>query len=127
MIDSNFIEITPKQNRNNLNSRDILKISFLKPKKNRSYLMIMWMGKNIAEKIGIKGNDILKFYIHKDNQKIWFLKKSEDNKEGYKIRDISKNTLRLDMLWEIFIPNEHENKKLVKHEFFDDGIKVFLD
>lgn len=126
----NFREIRPSRNRSKSDVRDIVRISF--PKIKTGNTMIMYIGKNIAEQIGIHGGEKVKFYVDDHNPRIWFFKKSDDD-IGYKILDIDRpsgkksDVVRMQMTWKEFKPEDDEiSLRTVKHDFIDGGVRLIL-
>ena len=130
-----FREVVPSRNRAGSDVKDKIRVSFpyiRKDKEKHGNTMIMYLGKDIAGKVGIHGNDKIKFFVDSSNSRIWLIKKAEDD-VGYKVMDIERpsgkksDTLRIQMTWKEFEPNESEIPvKTVKHELYEGGIRIFL-
>ncbi len=100
--------------------------------KSSKHTMILYLGKKVAEKIGIHSNDKIKFYIALGEPRIWLLKKSNDD-VGYKVLDLKRpsgkasDAYRIQMTWKDFTPDESEIPlRTVPHEIYEGGIKVDL-
>lgn len=129
-------ELKPARNVTKVNTKDKVRVAFqeLKQKKTKQhvgYAMLMYIGKDIAQKIGLHGGDRIRFYVDAVNPRIWFVKKS-DSGVGYKVRDLKRNggkssdTLRVQLTWKEFVPTEIErSSRSVNYDLYEGGIRVF--
>ncbi|WP_412758318.1 hypothetical protein [Legionella bozemanae] len=128
-----FIELKPSRNMSK-NTRNMVRVSFPIMKRDKAAIgnsLILYIGKDIASQIGLKGGDKIKFYVDSDNPRLWWVKKSDDG-NGYKILDVKRksgetgDTLRIQMTWKKFKPDESEIAvKTVTHDFYEGGIRIY--
>lgn len=100
---------------------------------NLSSHMIIIIGKNICDHIGINDGDIIKFFQNESDEKNFLIKKSDDG-IGYKTSKypnrISGNSMKIQIRIKTF--NNIDNIELYKglfpvnHEFFDDGVLFYM-
>ncbi len=132
----NFREIRPTRNRSRADVSNMVRVSFpqLKGdgKGSPKHTMILYLGKKIAEKVGIHADGKIKFFVDSSNPRVWLIIKSQ-NDVGYKLLNLKRpsgkeaDAFRFQMTWKEFQPTEadiplHE----VKYEIYQDGIKVTL-
>jgi hypothetical protein len=132
----NFREIRPTRNRSRADVSDMVRVSFPQLKSESTgqpkHTMILYLGKKVAEKVGIIASDKIKFYVDLDNPRIWLIKKSQ-NDVGYKLLDLKRlsgkaaDAFRFQMTWKEFQPSEADiSLHKVDYEIYQDGIKVIL-
>jgi bifunctional DNA-binding transcriptional regulator/antitoxin component of YhaV-PrlF toxin-antitoxin module len=129
-----FREIRPTRSRSTSDVSDVVRVSFQSFKeKNQEgfrYSMILYIGKKIAELLGIQGSDKIRFYVDSENPRVWLVKKS-DNQTGYKTLDLKRKSgktsdaLRVQLSWKEFIPTEEEmSLRTLKYETAENGITI---
>jgi len=93
-----------------------------------SHLLIVSIGKNVANEIGAKQGDKVKFFYEEDNLNIWVIKKSLDQ-YGFKLTGNPKsNAYKIQLTAKLFIPNNDEILTHdVKHDLHQGGIRIFRD
>lgn len=126
-----FKEVIPQRIRASSNAINIIRVSFSKMNKTGTYNINIYIGVNVAKKIGLKDSDKIKFYIDEDNPRLWLIKKADDG-GGYKVIDPKKSkdsvNLRLQMTWKKYIPEEKElSVREVTYDIYDGGIRVFAN
>lgn len=126
-----FKEVIPQRIRASSNAVNIIRVSFSKMNKTGVYNINIYIGINAAKKIGLKDSDKIKFYIDEDNPRLWLIKKADDE-GGYKVIDPKKSkdsvSLRLQMTWKKYIPDEKElSVREVTYDIYDGGIRIFAN
>lgn len=132
----NFREIKPTRNRSRKDVSCVVRVSFPQLKggtaETSKHTMILYLGKKIAEKVGIAANNKIKFFVDSTNPRVWLIKKSE-NDVGYKLLDLKRpsgkaaDAFRFQMTWKEFRPTEMDiSLHEVHSEIYQGGIKVIL-
>lgn len=133
----NFREIKPTRNRSRTDVSEKVRISFPQLKGSDDgapkHTMILYLGKKIAEKVGINGSDKIKFFVDSENPRVWLIKKS-DTDVGYKVLDLKRpsgkesDVYRIQMTWKEFQPSDAEIPlHEVEYKIYQGGIKVVLE
>ena len=115
---SNYLTI------NRLADKNKLKFMFSRNqyKKIRFFITIS-IGGHLANRASIKEGDRLSFSYDENNNRIWFLKKT-NNLKGYKVRR-SWNFLMIQFEWKLFEPDQREwDTHYVEAEIYEGGIKI---
>jgi hypothetical protein len=129
---NDFIFIRPKRNRpTSAKARESIRTGFTKSKRGEGgFILTIYLGKNIAEKIEISKGEKVAVGYDKNNPRKLFLKKANT---GYTVTELSsKNkdtpSFRIMLQWQQFVPNEIDmpSKIIKNHEFFEDGVIVNL-
>ncbi|HAT2123407.1 TPA: hypothetical protein JBB10_01485 [Legionella pneumophila subsp. pneumophila] len=126
-----FKEVRPQRISASSNASNLIRVSFSKPLKSKKFNINIYIGIHIAEKIGLKADEKIKFYIDEDNPRLWLIKKANDG-VGYKVIDPKKtkdsSSLRLQMGWDKYTPNEDEiSVREVENDIYDGGIRIFAN
>lgn len=124
-----FREIRPQRNSSSLNTVNTVRISFPKVKATGKHNLNIYIGMNVAHKLGLKDGDKISFSVDEDNPRIWLIKKAI-NDVGYKLIDSKKNkdstNLRLQLTWNEYTPDPQETAvREVKHDMHDGGLRIF--
>jgi hypothetical protein len=133
-------EIKPTRSKN-VNSEHVansVRVSFSKPKgtsKAQTSSLSIYIGINVASKMGIQDGDKINFYIDDENPRKWLIKKSISKDTGYKISSFKKDEskaayLKLQMTWRIneIVFNEDDYRiRTTRHDFQDGGILIYDD
>lgn len=100
--------------------------------KKATYLNL-YLGINLLKRIGLEEDDHVKLFIERSNSRIWFLKKSVDNK-GRKLIIYRQHTgaysqyYRIQYPWKQFSPTEEETKLTeLRTQIQNDGLILFFD
>lgn len=131
-----FVEHAPSRNSVSDMSDTIncIRISFKKKedkKSNKNISLTIYIGKNLAEKLGINGGDRLAFFYDDEDNRKWLIKKPLQG-SGYKLIDANSaksrvNYLRMQLMFKIPDFNLSEDDfiiRTVKHELLDGGILI---
>lgn len=122
-----FIEILPYKKKSIDNKKDILRISFMKINKNENKIVLkLYIGQNIAKEINITEKDKISFFYEKENNKTFFIKKSQ-NSIGYTLLKMN-DCFRTQLMWNTDILNPLSILGIRQVEFnrFEDGIRFYV-
>lgn len=122
-----FIEILPYKKKSIDNKKDILRISFMKINKNENKIVLkLYIGQNIAKEINITEKDKISFFYEKENNKTFFIKKSQ-NSIGYTLLKIN-DCFRTQLMWntDILDPSSILGIRQVEFNRFEDGIRFYV-
>lgn len=113
---------------------NIVSVRFFLTKRRRTYFTYINMGKDICEKIGLKGGDRLSFFYGTDNPRIWLIKKAiETDKKSYKthIQKWGEKTTGRSLRFWISLPYEPQEfeKEIhhVRYDFYEGGLRIFSE
>ncbi len=123
-----FTTVKPKKVKTNTNTIKKIRIAFRKLKKSiYKHSLTLYIGKEIADQIGIKPGDKITFSYNPENNKIWLLKKSIDG-SGFTLGKQHECIFILQLTWDLFEP-EDENLLIreVKHDIYENGIRIFYN
>ena len=67
-----FKEVKPQRISASSNASNLIRVSFSKQSQSKKFNINIYIGIHIAEKIGLKADDKVKFYIDEDNPRLWF-------------------------------------------------------
>jgi len=137
---SNFVELKPTRQKLTVSdlhlARQQIKVGFqpLRYPKNplkTVYGMVMYVGMDICQQLQLQAGDKIKFFIEKQNPRIWQIKKAWDDL-GYTLFNPNRNIrsscyLKCQITWEFFepLPSEKPLHK-VSHEFCEEGLLIKL-
>jgi len=127
----NFKEIVPTRVRSGIYMGDKVKIGF--PIIQQRQQLVIFFGRDVAEKIGVVDGSKLKLFIEESNPLIWLLKKGDESR-GWKIVDLKKTKskaeplYKMQLAWNQPVPQGFEDKeyKFVTHDVYDSGIRLYL-
>jgi len=127
-----FIEYNPKKSPSDSTAKSKVRINFSckkKGEKTLGYVLIIRIGRDLADKLDIKSGDKVSFSYDDENKRIWLIKKI-DTDNGYKIGS-RPNALSfmLQITWDttkLFKPDENEINKAryVSIDFYQDSLKI---
>lgn len=125
----NFTKLYPKTMRTSVYLGDKIRLQF--PKIQGRTTAVLYMGKDLAKRIGIGHGDRLGIFISDSNPLIWLLKRDEI---GWTIVDLHKgkskthSMMRIQLVWNGEVPYGMEDGKLkfLDHDFYEGGIRIFL-
>jgi hypothetical protein len=110
----NFIKLKNKKGVRSHVSPDQVRFTFKKIKRKERnywwYMLIIYLGKNKAEEVGIKAGDKVGFFYEEENPRVWLLKKSTDD-SGHKVGKKSNQNspyFIIQIVWNLSIPNKEE-------------------
>ncbi len=120
----NIIFIHPKRNRpSSVLSREIVRVAFSKINNRHSHSIVIYLGKNLAKKIGLSAGYKVSVGYHKKNKRNIFLKKSDYGFTLLELNGKSAPAFRIMFDWTIFTPKDDDFKlKEVRHEEIGGGI-----
>jgi len=124
-----IIFIQPKRNRpTSTKARESVRIVFSKNKRtDESFVLTIYLGKKIAEKIGISKGIKVAVGYDDNNVKRLFLKKDDIGYTATEISSKDSPSLRIMLQWQQFKPTDQDFLiKEVKYEFVDDGISFII-
>jgi hypothetical protein len=128
-----FIKIEPNRNRiSSSHAQKIIRASFSyfkrEDKNTSGYNLILYIGKELAEKFNLRAGDKISFSYDNENKRKWLIHKSDI---GYTLGTVSGNNspaYRIILKWpvsKIFKPEEKDMKlRELKHEAYDGGILI---
>lgn len=137
---SNFVELKPTCQRLSVPDLDLarqqIKVGFqqLQYPKNplkTVYGMVMYIGFDICHPLHLQAGDKIRFFIEKQNPRIWQIKKALDD-QGYTLLNSHRNKansryLKCQITWQFFDPLPSERQlHPVSHEFFEDCVLIKL-
>jgi|SRR5690348_611222 len=124
-----FIEHEPIrkscQNKNSI--KNSVKMSFCK----KTNHLKIYIGREIAEKIKLTEKDKVNFYIDSTDKRKWFIKKSENENEGYRasLTTYKHNSIKIQITFrtpEVFKSDSDCRIRMVSHSFENDGLLIFI-
>ncbi|MDF3033145.1 MAG: hypothetical protein K0R76_99 [Alphaproteobacteria bacterium] len=124
-----FIELTPRKVASDSNSKSKVRIYFSRRKnkeeKTVGYALMIRIGIDLADKIGIKPGDKVSFSYDDENKRSWLIKKT-NNLAGYTLGGRSNaSSFTLQLTWSLFEPEESElNIRYVVSDIYQGGIKI---
>jgi len=133
-----FVEVKKQREYMRANTANIVRVSFhqhgnKKTGQIKGYNMHLYLGKDIAKRVGIEKGDRIKFYTEESNPKIWFIRKAADHR-GYSVVDSQQangtwtNAFRIVMKWNAFEPTaEEQSLHKISYTEYKDGILIFFD
>jgi hypothetical protein len=108
----NFIRINPTKNRpSSTRSRQSIRAVFsqIKGKSPNAYNLILYIGKEIAEKLNAKAGDKIAVSYDQENNRRLLIEKAD---EGYTLTKVSNKdnapAFRIMLQWQIFTPEEKD-------------------
>ena len=113
----------------------VIRISFRPTKgKNCSPNLVIYIGDNVANRIGVKENDRVIFLVDDTNSRKWLVKKI-DSDEGYKVsKTKTKNKKPIFLKFQVTfhkskinLSEKDFNIRVVKHDLDHGGIVIFAD
>jgi hypothetical protein len=129
-----FIEIKPGKNKIRGDIIDKIRISFSnlkKTKKNSSkYILTIYIGKTIADSLGINVGEKVVFSYEDTNKRIWLITKSNTDSGFTLCKQSEKNdvSFKIQLTWPngIFTPKDDDLYiRNVKHDFFKGGVRIY--
>lgn len=127
-----FIEVIPKRVQQNSYSSSKIRIKFYsrngKINKDIYYRLYIFLGRDIAKKIGIKPRDKISLSYDDKNPRTWLLKKS-NGVNGYTLGGKPDACyFKINLAWSLFKPEEsEEDMHYVKNDIYNGGIRIFAD
>jgi len=111
-----------------IESKKSIRVAFRcgqKTKKTTPWNIHIYVGIEIAQKMGLKEGEKISFYVDRDNPRLWLMKKPTTQTSGYTLSGVP-NALRTAFKWEKFIPQESEREfKSCKFDIHDGGIRIY--
>lgn len=129
-----FIEIKPSKNRIKGDIIEKIRISFSnlkKTKKNKpKYILTIYIGKTIADRLGMKVGEKVSFSHEDTNRRIWLITKSNTDSGFTLCKQSEKNndSFKIQLTWPngIFLPTEEDLCiRSVEHDFFNGGVRIY--
>lgn len=130
-----LVRITPTRNVQR-DTRGVVSVSFPRLRRSGRVIgcnMVIHLGKDIAELVGINHGDMVWFSMDSQNERKWFIEKSKDGL-GWKAVDTKRfsgklgDNLRIQMTWKFFEPRESEiSVRKVHYEVKNGGVFIFLN
>lgn len=126
-----FIELRPGKNKTIGDVKNKIRISFSDltktKKKTPKYTLTIYIGKTIADSLGINNGEKVSFSYEDTNKRIWLITKSSTD-SGFTLGKQSDACLKIQLTWQndIFLPKEDDLYiRHVKHDFFKGGIRIY--
>lgn len=123
-----FKEIAPQVIRSNVYIGDKVKVGF--PIIQGKQTLIIYLGSDVAKRLGLVDKDRLSLFVDEDNPFIMLLKKSVN---GWTVSDVSASKTRTTSLyrmqvsWRQEVPETcKEGMKFVTWDFFEGGLRLAL-
>jgi hypothetical protein len=122
-----FVKLLPRKFVSDKNSKSKVNIRFVQRRNENFYLSIR-IGKDIANKIGIKPGDKVSFSYESENNRIWLIEKASD-RNGYTLGGKpDAASFILNITWYLFAPTKDKQKlRHVKSDIYEGGIRIFED
>ena len=125
-----FKRIDPKRNRpTSARARQAIRVVFspIKRSKVGGYILTMYIGKDIADKLNLKAGDKVAVSYDEDNNRKLLI---EQDHVGYTLANISGKTspsYRILLQWQLFAPNQEDTKlREVEYEYFNDNKAIIV-
>ena len=131
-----FKELTPIKTMTTEDTSNIVRVSFNTRRNSRKEVIgnaaLIYLGKGIAQKIGINEGDRVKLSVDTINPRVWLLQKAT-NDIGYKVLDVKRpgtqqvKSYRIQLTWREFVPTQDERTtREAKFDHYAGGIRIYL-